>query len=318
MGRKRKNDIQGLSQLIDSHNSPKEASWVGNNRPHAVSTYSEVKARIDEAKEILCAKRVALHGESALGKVFRSASKLASDWERDEIGIEAGDLTNLIVLSHADRVAEAIIECRNDPAAEELIRRIAGKPIGPLVEGPSQGKDALWELELLVFLRRRGLSAALAEPDIVLTLPEGPVGIACKNVNSERGAEAQVGKGVRQLKMHDLSGIVALRIDSLIPLGPKAILRTQSYETGSDFLDKFNLNFIDRHRSAFQRYVAEGRCDGILVSTTTPAHVLTSSTSFNNFAQHALWTVEKKSLASQERIAALGRALNVDTVQRRS
>ena len=76
---------------------------------------------------------------------------------------------------------------------------------------PSRGKDALWELDLLSFLRRRSIETVLREPDIVANFGFGDYPIACKKVYSEKGVETQMRKGVQQTDAPEIDGQVLLR-----------------------------------------------------------------------------------------------------------
>lgn len=157
---------------------------------------------------------------------------------------------------------------RDDPNAQQCLARIAGNDMNLSGRAISQGKDHLWELDLIYALRRHGFSAQLVDPpDIVVDLAGAPFPIACKKVYSEKGVQAQMRKGADQLKGQGGAGLVAINIDDLVP--NDTILASASRAEVSDFLAKFNGDFVERHRLVLQRFVKKGRCDGILVSTAT-------------------------------------------------
>ncbi|MDR7009671.1 hypothetical protein [Paraburkholderia strydomiana] len=112
---------------------------------------------------------------------------------------------------------------------------------------PSQGKDALWELNLLALFRRLGVQAKLLDPpDIVANFGFGEYPIACKKIYSEKGVEAQMRKGAKQLAPYQGGGLVALNIDDLIP--EDVLLKTESAATAGGYLDRLNMSFIERHQ----------------------------------------------------------------------
>ena len=161
---------------------------------------------------------------------------------------------------------------------------------------------------LLAFLRQRQVQANLIDPpDIVAELGFGPYGIACKKVYSERGVEAQMRKGAKQLLPFQGHGLIALNLDDLAP--SETLLRSESKETASAYLHQFNLDFVERHRRVLQRFIMDGKCNGILVSTTTPSDIEHSETRLNTFTQTALWTLNEISLGARLRIGAVGQTI---------
>ena len=100
--------------------------------------------------------------------------------------------------------------------------------------------------------------------------------------------QAQMRKGVDQLKGQGGAGLVALNIDDLVP--NDTILASASRAEASDFLAKFNNDFVERHRLRLQRFVTEGRCDGVLVSTAILADLLNSKARFNLSTETRPWT----------------------------
>lgn len=132
-------------------------------------------------------------------------------------------------------------------------------------------------------------------------------GIACKKVYSERGVEAQVRKGCRQLEPYGGAGLVGLNIDDLVP--PDVLLRSSTNTEAGDFLASANRDFIERHRRNLQRFIVESRCDGILVSTAIISDILRSRVRLNNYTQVVLWTLEEAPQDAKERIQMLRSAI---------
>ena len=273
--------------------------------PVRKSTYAEIAARSRQLREVLAERNVRFHRDSALGKLLRDAESLAKEWDE---GNRAQEFRRLVNAAHANRIAEAILAVRDDADAQQCLSRIAGNDMNLSGRAPSQGKDHLWELDLLYALRRHGFSVKLVDPpDIVIDLCVSPFPVACKKIYSEKGVEAQLRKGVKQLAQHGGRGLVALNIDDLVP--DDTILRTRDRREASDFLNKFNEDFVERNRLTLQRFVKERRCDGILISTSVLADLENSKPRFNLVTESMLWTLDSAPPETVTRIAELRKGL---------
>lgn len=281
----------------------------GTTRPDSVSTYSEVAARGQALRSLLSKKNIRVHRDSALGVLLRDADRLAKAWDEGDSS-ERG-IFRLLNAAHVNRISEAILMVGDEPGAVEPIRRIAGSDMDLSARSLSHGKNALWELDLLSFLRRRSIDAELIDPpDIVCRFPFGKYAIACKKVYSEKGVEAQMRKGVTQLIPFGGVGLVAFNLDDLAP--ERTILQSVSQADAADFLAKQNHSFIDRHRSKVQRFIAEGRCDGILVSTTVVSDIVQSRPRFVTYSQATLWSLESADQNVLSRLQTFRQALGID------
>lgn len=268
--------------------------------PVRISTYSEIATRTMQLREVLAERNIRFHRDSALGKLLRDAETLAKEWDEGQ----TQEFRRLVNAAHANRIAEAILAVRDDANAQECLSRIAGNDVNLSGRARSQGKDHLWELDLLYALRRRGIPAKLADPpDIVIDLSDSSFPIACKKVYSENGIEAQLRKGVKQLAEHGHGGLVALNIDDLVP--DDTILQSRDQREASDFLHRINQAFVERHRITLQRFVKDRRCDGILVSTAVLADLENSKPRFNLVTETMLWTLDSVSPETAGRFAEL-------------
>lgn len=272
--------------------------------PVRVSTYAEIAALASAVRPTLAAAGVRFHRDSPLGNLVREAEALARDWEA---GRSDGGMRRLVDAAHAHRIAQAVASIADEPDARECLRRIAGNDVDLSRRSPSQGKDAFAELDLLTFLRGRGIGAKLDEPDIVIPLLGGAYPIACKKVYSEKGVEAQMRKGVKQLAPFGGCGLVAFNLDDLVPAD--VLLRSRSPAEAGDFLAAVNQSFIDRNQARLQRFVADGGCDGVLVSTSVLTDLVDSRPRFNLYNVATVWTLQEATPAIHVRIAALARAV---------
>lgn len=274
-------------------------------RADAVWTYNEMADRARQTRAFFAEKKIGIHRDSALGVLLREAEALAKEWED---GTNEGGINRLIAAAHANRIAEAIDAVRSDTNIDECLRRIAGNSVNLSDRVPSQGKDALWEIELLARLRRNRFEARFLDPpDIVIELEGASYSIACKKIYSERGAEAQVRKGVKQLEASGAPGIIALNLDDLVPAA--SLLEAETLSQAHDFMHAFNVAFITRQQPRIQRYISGGRCDGILVSTSVPSGIDTVRPKFNNHTQTTLWTLVETRPEARSRMNALASKL---------
>lgn len=280
----------------------------GLDRSDRVQTYAEVAATVQRVQAALEARDYRCQPGSALGSLFRRALLLNEQWEAQS---NSQDILTLMQADDAVRIAAAVEEVLDDPDAAEPIRRITKSDMQLTTRQPSQGKDALWELDLLSFMKRRSVPARMQEPpDLVVTLPGalGDYGLACKKVYSERSVAKQLQKGCRQLADMDGPGLVAFNLDDITP--ELAILVQPTRQAANDHLHGLNIAFMERHQQQFQDAVMSGRCDGVLLSTTAQADVKGMSPSFNRVTEVTLWTVESASPGPKQRTLALNRLVN--------
>jgi hypothetical protein len=270
-------------------------------------TYDEMRVLCIELKSELSERGISYHSNSALGQVLRSVENLARDWENGE---RAGYIRDIINASHARRIADACIAASTDPGANECLRRVIMKNTNLAERVSSQGKDALWELELSQMLKRRAVAVQHVDPpDLICSLCFGKYPIACKKVYSEKGVEAQVRKGAQQLHEYGLPGLVALNLDDLVPAD--SVLQSPTFLGAMEYLHSFNADFIRRNQLKMQRFLKDGRCDAILISTATFADIRESERRFNSISTTTLWTIETVSLQARERIRVIGQLFDI-------
>jgi len=245
---------------------------------------------------------------SALGSLFQKAQVLNEQWEAQTSG---DDILTLMQADEAVRIAQAVEAVLDEPEAKEAIRRITKSDMNLSTRQPSQGKDALWELDLYLFLRQRKVPVRLREPpDLAVTLPSllGEYGLACKKVYSEDSVKKQLQKGCRQLHAMGAPGVVAFNLDDITP--QRSILVRHSRVATNDFLYARNIAFIERHRFVLQEAVMSGSCDAILLATAAQADIEGMSPRFNRVTEFTLWTVNEAAAGAHIRIEALRRLID--------
>lgn len=278
----------------------------GKTNSDQVWTYDQIVQMTTAAKAVLASRNLKLHRLSVLAQIFDKTSLLSKEWSAGER--TEGWLDRLLAAAHAIRIAEAMVEVKDEPAARECLKRMSKDNMDLADREQSQGKDALWELELLSYLRRHGLrQARMAEPDIVVPMEWGDYPIACKKINSDAGTENQIKSACKQLNKFDGRGIIALNIDETT----EASLiweRASTEELGRD-LSKLLTEFIDRHREAMQDAVMKGKCDGFVLSVSVLAELRNSKPRFNNQTQIQLWNLTDGPNEARARFRAFGETM---------
>lgn len=275
---------------------------------HQVTTYEQIAERAGRVRALLARLGIEFHRDSAFSKMLREAEKLDADWKAKR----SGSIRNLVNAATAQRILEAMLGSELDPGSVECFKRIAKSEMDLSFREKSKGKDVLWELDLAAAMKQKGLSVQLVDPpDIVLDIRGTGYPIACKKTYTEAGAESQVRRGAQQLDKFGVPGLVALNLDDLVP--EDSILESKTSEGASEYLDAFNKTFIEKNRQKFERFIAAGRCDGILVSTTTISDLADASTRFNIITETTLWTLANIKSATSDRLAYLANAMGART-----
>lgn len=207
---------------------------------------------------------------SSLGSLFAKLRHLNKQYVRDPTGY---DQKKFFLAIEALWIAEALQMAIGEPGSRESIRRIVSSDMSLSGRQPSQGKDALWELDLYRWLKLGGAKVRLDEPDLVIELGNGlgNYGVACKKVYSESGVADAFEYGCRQLKGQGLSGIVAFNLDDLME--GKALLRATTTETLHREIVREGQKFLTRHAASFQKKIEREQCDGVLISISMVSEV---------------------------------------------
>lgn len=282
----------------------------GLDRSDRVQTYAQMRSTVERVQAALEQRGFRCRPNSALGSLFQKARALDAQWQAQT---DAQDILTLMQADDAVRIAHAVEAVLDDPQAAEPIRRITKSDMHLTTRQPSQGKDALWELDLLALLRRRGVPARMQEPpDLAVTLPGllGDYGFACKKVYGEDSVASQLRKGCHQLRSMGCSGVVAFNLDDLTP--ERSLLVEPTRQVVSDHLHALNMAFMQRHQQEFQDAVMASKCDGVLLATTAQADVKGMSPRFNRVTEVTLWTVEGAPPAAKLRIDALRRLVDTN------
>ncbi|WP_152553220.1 hypothetical protein [Bordetella bronchiseptica] len=292
----------------------------------SVFTYEQVAARVQQIRDVLAKRNVRMRSGSALDQLLRRAEGLNQKWENgtipellakldDSVGKERDAFVQSLAQHyrmaadalHVNRLTSAVLTVQDDPSVQQPLQRMASGIMQPDNRKPSQAKDALWEIVLLAHLRDCGLAAKFQDPpDIVMALDGREYPVACKKVWSEEGVEDHIRKGGKQLRPFENGGVIALNLDDIVPTD--SLLCLSNRAAAGQFLDRFNLAFIERHRDLFEQAVMEGRCDGLWISVAAATVLTNDNPSFSLYTHASIWHLKDasaESIARLERFAAI-------------
>ena len=270
-----------------------------------MSSYDEIAHDCQKLRQALSKLGIRFRSGNDLGRTLLVAERLAASYAAGE---KSGELSTLIIVAHAQRLVRSMLDAIDDPGALECIKRIVGSQIDSLDRQRSLGKDALWELDLANRLKRQSAKVQHVDPpDLIIDMSFGKYGVACKKIYSEKGVEAQVRKGIKQIEKRSCHGVVAVNIDDLVPAD--VYLRAQTSAHSSNFLHNFNYEFISRHASKLSKFIGAGACDGIFISTTVFSKIEGNRASYHNQSESVLWALDNISGEQKDRLYAFGSIL---------
>lgn len=223
-------------------------------------------AKVEQVTDALKAHGFKLNPLSSVALMFDRVREL------NETDVKDGDDFHDLFLKCVEAlwIAQALGFAIGEPGSKEAVKRLVRKQIDLSSQVPSQGKDALWELDLFRRLRLGGASARLAEPDIVVPLGAGlgDYGVACKKVYEESGVARALEQGCRQLRKHGLPGVVAFNLDDLINKKAREPFPAQTQEELLVKVVQRAKDFVTNHADAMQKWFHTGECDGVLISVS--------------------------------------------------
>jgi hypothetical protein len=266
-------------------------------------SYEQIAAKAHLVRQIFAQRGINIRRGSALEQVLSKADLLSQAWNT---GAESPGANVLCEAAFVNRLADAITALPDEAGLKEALKRMAGSIMQPDDRQASQGKDAVWEVVLLADLKVRGMKAIAAEPDILVNFGIGDYPIACKKVWSEDNVEKQISKGGKQLRPFSNGGVIALNLDDLVPQGH--VVAEPNRAAGQSFLFGFNSAFVARNRVVLERAIETGKCDGFIISTTSPAVLQEEETSFNLCTATSLWHIGEADAVRVQRFRAFAQA----------
>ncbi|WP_104962982.1 hypothetical protein [Pseudomonas sp. XWY-1] len=228
-------------------------------------SYDDVALKAQRVREGLEQRNIKLRDGSALWQLLRQADILSQAWAE---GVKPENKVVWETL-HVNRLANAVINLLDEPGIQEALTRMARNPMQPDDRSVSQGKDALWELDLMSQLKDRGLPVRAEEPDILVDIGFGDYPIACKKSWSKCGLEKQISKAAKQLAPFNNGGLIAINLDDLVVSGGGVVVPTKEHAMVG--LSRAQAALIGGVEYLLEKAVIEGKCDGFIISTTVYA-----------------------------------------------
>lgn len=240
-----------------------ETFFAGNKSK--TDSYADVALKAQMVRDGLDQRKIKLRDGSALSQLLRQADILSQAWA------EGMKPENKVVWEtlHVNRLANAVINLLDEPGIQEALTRMARNVMQPDDRRVSQGKDALWELDLMSQLKDRGLAVKAAEPDILVDIGFGDYPIACKKSWSISGLEKQISKAAKQLAPFNNGGLIAINLDDLVVPGGGVVVPTQDHAVVG--LSRAQAALIADAEYLLEKAVMQGKCDGFIISTTVYA-----------------------------------------------
>lgn len=254
----------------------------------STQTYLQIKEKAEAIEQLYRDNSVPLLPESALANLARDAKALSDAWLMNNTEVATEQL--MFRVSFLSRIAEAILPLSDVPDRRKYLRLLTSGTLDLQKRERSMAKDILWELELWSTLRRRSINATLHEPpDIVVNFEDAKIGIACKKLYSENNVEKVLSEGVGQIEASYDFGILAVNLDDLTL--PDQILQAPTQQVMGSFITNINLQFLEKHKRHFKKYLTTGRVISALVSTSVLAAISKEKPRFNIASQATIWSI---------------------------
>lgn len=238
---------------------------------HSYEEIAKLPAQVTALSEQL-AVRIGLQAD--LAKMIRLCTdvhKKVPDMTPDQI----------LEVAQAQRVLLAIVNSAHEVGLKAPLERIATSVLEPTTTIHSEGKDAVFELELLQYIKFRGLHARLGEPDVVVeSAPYGNYFVACKTINSLNNIKGQLRSGYGQVEKYG-HGCVAFNFEPHMCF--EQPLRVQTAREASHILNKHLRGLYGKSKNLFDRKLQDGRLDGVVLQMSCFADVAESKTDLDVF-----------------------------------
>lgn len=228
----------------------------------------EIVERVEEA---ITNKGLRYRKNSSVSVLFSSVKKLYA--KLDSMSDEEYKST-FLHFQNAIQIAQAIEVAIAEPNSTEAIKRVITSDMDLYKRHQSQGKDALWELDLFRRLKLGNVQVRFEEPDLVVYLGDehGDYAIACKKTYPKNSVKTAFHAGLSQLKKHGKPGVIAFNLDELIPA--HSIWQGRRSSDLELHLKEINCSFLEKNWMLFRQVEKVECCDGVIVSTSLVADVL--------------------------------------------
>jgi hypothetical protein len=251
-------------------------------------TYLQIKEQAQKVIAIYGDADIELPPSSSLASLVGNAISTSDLWLMGKHSQISHRM--LFAAVQMNRIAGGVLGLRGVENRAKYLRHLTDGDLSPFERGRSLSKDILWELELCAMLKDRSMNAVLEEPpDIVVSIDDLKVGIACKKLYSTRNVEKVLSEGVAQIESAFEFGMIALNLDELLP--SNALPSAPTRAALSEWLTNTNLAFLRAHERHFRKYLSTGRVLGALVSTGGLADAAQENPRLLTARQFTTWVI---------------------------
>lgn len=243
----------------------RDNGFTGDSGPIGEFHYRNFSEIADLVGDLFLFHGVRISPSSYLARMLNAARELAIEKPADAVA----DVRLFLDAYACARLAKSVLFLGYDRRYRGHFHDLYDGDLNFSVSFRTKAKDIEWELFLWSHLNRcLPGSAALNEPDVVLSLGHRKFGIACKRVYSFNNVIDQIGAAARQLERYSLPGIVALSINPFpedkehYTLPRVASVEQLKATTNRFFSDSWRWIFP----RAIPRYLAKSRILGIVMA----------------------------------------------------
>jgi len=234
-------------------------------------TYKKISEFGDLIRDEYAKNGINLPPNSFVMDYIKSAELLDSAWSK-------GDRTITEDKEKFSKVLENTLECfrlgsalkwaMNKNTLDRSLRHILKGSIDPTDKKRTEAKDFCFELQIIEILESAGINADLIEPpDIVFTLDDLELVIACKCAYSLGNLEKNIRKATRQIVKAGKKGLIALSIDGLVD-HLRLLLVKDEHEI-HNLIDGYATAFIRKYEKSFPFWIRSRNVIGIIISLST-------------------------------------------------
>lgn len=256
-----------------------------SNYKYVFTSFKELEKMSYEVKKLFSNLNIKIRKNKDLDRMLILCDNASNTFKNSDINKKLQIIT-------AKRIIEAILRCSNESPEQlkEILHRIATENLDLNTKVPSKGKDAVFELEYLLYLKFIGLTVFLGEPDIIASLPCGLYYIACKTINNSSNFKNQLRSGYRQVHLAGRSkdeknkpdflafnGVVAFNIEPHLDYKKRRLSEEIDnkeivYKELHDFLTKE----MEGYKKIFNKVILDGRIDAVVFYTSCNVKIKSS------------------------------------------
>lgn len=233
---------------------------------------AESKKRAEWIRDLFKKNELTINNSSHLGKLLFSIENIKTDKVTESQTIKILDL---------NRLYSALTVMEIQEVDKSILKRLRKGKLDFDDPINDDGKNILFELEIATLFIEREIKVQFDEPDLIIELKDKKIGIACKKVNSIKGLDKAIKKGMKQNKIADVDyAIVAINIDNYHPVGH--ILCKETKEKAMDFIHERNEFFYKEQARHINKYLNDNSLQSVFIDSRIKTDITEESPRFNN------------------------------------